>query len=127
MDITRGFLFLVDSETPVEGQKSYRLRAVRNEGERQIRILSLQADHPVVRQLTVEVRPLLQYDLDLLPAFRSVSPHERDWFNNLEAEVYLAIFSKREWIGMLALGAKISGNRYTAEDLVTLSALAAEQ
>lgn len=124
MDITRGFLFLVDSETDEEGQKSYRLRAVRNEGERQIRILSLSSDHPVVRQLTLEMRPLLQYDLDLLPAFRSVSQPEREWFNELEAEVYLAIFSKREWIGMLALGAKISGNRYTAEDLVTLSALA---
>jgi signal transduction histidine kinase len=124
MDITRGFLFLVDSETPAEGQKSYRLRAVRNEGERQIRILSLPSDHPVARQLSVEMRPLLQYDLDLLPAYRAVSHFEREWFNNLEAEVYLAIFSKREWIGMLALGAKISGNRYTAEDLVTLSALA---
>ena len=124
MDITRGFLFLVDSESPVDGQKSYRLRAVRNEGERQIKILAVNSDHPVVRQLTVEMRPLLQYDLDLLPAFRSVSASEREWFNSLEAEVYLAIFSKREWIGMLALGAKISGNRYTAEDLVTLSALA---
>ncbi|HEX5808291.1 MAG TPA: GAF domain-containing sensor histidine kinase, partial [Anaerolineales bacterium] len=124
MDISRGFLFLVDSELTADAQKSYRLRAVRNLGERQIKIISLQTDHPVVRQLTVEQRPLLQYDLDLLPAFRSVSQPEREWFNNLEAEVYLPIFSKREWIGMLALGAKISGNRYTAEDLVTLSALA---
>jgi len=123
MDITRGFLFLVDSEFPPDGQKSYRLRAVRNEGERQIRIMSLPNDHPVVRQLT-ETRPLLQYDLDLLPAFRTVTPSEREWFNNLEAEVYLPIFSKREWIGLLALGAKISGNRYTPDDLVTLSALA---
>ena len=124
MDITRGFLFLVDSELSGDGQKSYRLRAVRNEGERQIRILSLPLDHPIVKQLTGELRPLLQYDLDLLPAFRSVSSSEREWFDNLEAEVYLPIFSKREWIGMLALGAKISGNRYSAEDLVTLSALA---
>jgi signal transduction histidine kinase len=124
MDISRGFLFLVDSELTGEGQKSYHLRAVRDQGERQIRIASLPQDHPVVRQLTVEQRPLLQYDLDLLPSFRSVSSSEREWFNNLEAEVYLPIFSKREWIGMLALGAKISGNRYTVEDLVTLSALA---
>src|SRR5215207_6997685 len=124
MDISRGFLFLVDSELTGDGQKSYQLRAVRNQGERQIRITSLPSDHPVVRQLTVEQRPLLQYDLDLLPTFRSVSSPEREWFNNLEAEVYLPIFSKREWIGMLALGAKISGNRYTNEDLVTLSALA---
>ena len=124
MDISRGFLFLVDSEITPEGQKSFRLRAVRNQGERQIRVMSLAIDHPVVKQLTQEMRPLLQYDLDLLPAFRTVSQLEREWFNNLDAEVYLPIFSKREWIGMLALGAKISGTRYTAEDLVTLAALA---
>jgi signal transduction histidine kinase len=124
MDITRGFLFLVDSEISGDGQKFYLLRAVRNLGERQIKVMSLPNDHVIVRQLTGEMRPLLQYDLDLLPAFRSVSEPEREWFNTLEAEVYLPIFSKREWIGMLALGPKISGNRYSAEDLVTLSALA---
>jgi signal transduction histidine kinase len=124
MDISRGFLFLVDAEPAGDGQKIYRLRAVRNQGERQIRIITLTSDHPIARQLAQEGRPLLQYDLDLLPAFRSVSSGERDWFNHLEAEVYLPIFSKREWIGMLALGAKISGNRYSEEDLVTLAALA---
>ncbi|RIK28899.1 MAG: hypothetical protein DCC56_14565 [Anaerolineae bacterium] len=123
MDITRGFLFLVDPDI-LGGEKSYRLRAVRNQGERQIRIVTLKSDHPVAKYFTTEQRPLLQYDLDLLPAFRAVSPPEREWFNHLEAEVYLPIFSKREWIGLLALGAKIAGTRYTEEDLVTLSALA---
>jgi hypothetical protein len=99
MDISRGFLFLVDSELTSEAQKAYRLRAVRNQGERQIKMLTLPGDHPVVKQLVLDQRPLLQYDLDLLPVFRSVSSQERDWFNHLEAEVYLPIFSKREWIG----------------------------
>ena len=124
MDISRGFLFLIDSELTSEAQKAYRLRAVRNQGERQIKTLTLGSDHPIVKQLVLDQRPLLQYDLDLLPVFRSVSSAEREWFNHLEAEVYLPIFSKREWIGLLALGAKISGNRYTENDLVTLSALA---
>jgi signal transduction histidine kinase len=124
MDISRGFLFLVDAELTSDAQKTYRLRAVRNQGERQIKIITLGSDHPVVKHLTQDAKPLLQYDLDLLPAFRSVSAGERDWFNHLEAEVYLPIFSKREWIGMLALGAKISGNRYSEDDLVTLAALA---
>ncbi len=124
MDITRGFLFLIDSELTPDAQKSYRLRAVRNQGERQVKIITLASDHPIVKHLTVEQRPLLQYDLDLLPIFRSVSSSEREWFSHLEAEVYLPIFSKREWIGLLSLGSKISGNRYTEEDLVTLSALA---
>ena len=124
MDITRGFLFLVDSDLNSNGEKEYRLRAVRNPGERQVKIMTLSTEHPVVKQLVQEGRPLLQYDLDLLPIFRPVSTIEREWFSHLEAEVYLPIFSKREWIGLLALGAKISGNRYTGEDLVTLSALA---
>jgi signal transduction histidine kinase len=97
---------------------------VRNQGERQVKIISFSTDHPIVRHLTQDQRPLLQYDLDLLPSFRSVSDSEREWFNHLEAEVYLPIFSKREWIGLISLGSKISGNRYTADDLVTLSALA---
>jgi signal transduction histidine kinase len=124
MDISRGFLFLVDSELTSDAQKAYRLRGVRNQGERQIKALTLGNDHPIVKQLVLDQRPLLQYDLDLLPVFRSVTSAEREWFNHLEAEVYLPIFSKREWIGLLALGAKISGNRYTENDLVTLSALA---
>ena len=123
MDISRGFLFLVEPDITPNGEKNYRLRAVRNKGERQIRITTLGSEHPVTKYLVVEGRPLLQYDLDLLPAFRSVSQPEREWFNHLEAEVYLPIFSKREWIGLFALGAKISGTRYTEEDLVTLSAL----
>jgi signal transduction histidine kinase len=124
MDISRGFLFLVDSELTSDAQKVYRLRAVRNQGERQVKIVTLTSEHPVVKHFVQEQRPLLQYDLDLLPAYRSVSSSEREWFNHLEAEVYLPIFSKREWIGLLALGAKISGKRYSEEDLVTLSALA---
>lgn len=124
MDITRGFLFLVDPEHTGELYRTYRIRAVRNQGERQIKIISLTDENPIVRYFLQEQRPLLQYDLDLLPAYRSVSSADREWFNRLEAEVYLPIFSKREWIGLLALGAKISGNRYTEDDLVTLSALA---
>ncbi|HEU0297742.1 MAG TPA: GAF domain-containing sensor histidine kinase [Anaerolineales bacterium] len=125
MNITRGFLFLVDREKNPE-VKAYQIRAVRSPGERQIKILTLMDDHPIVKHLVTDQRPLLQYDLDLLPAYKLVSQAEREWFKYLEAEVYLPIFSKREWIGLLALGAKISGNRYTPDDLVTLSAMASQ-
>lgn len=124
LDITRGFLFLVDSEHTGDGTKSYNIRAVRNPGERQIKILPLKDESPIVKHFLLDQSPLLQYDLDLLPVYRSVSSADREWFLRLEAEVYLPIFSKREWIGLLALGAKISGNRYTEDDLVTLATLA---
>src|SRR5258706_318134 len=124
MNISRGFLFLVDKETNGEPIKSYHLRAVRNSDERQIKLVMLTEENPIVKAFLHGQRPLLQYDLDRLTAFRSVAEADREWFNRLESEVYLPIFSKREWIGLLALGAKISGNRYTGEDLVTLSAMA---
>ncbi|HKJ40066.1 MAG TPA: GAF domain-containing sensor histidine kinase [Anaerolineales bacterium] len=124
MGITRGFLFLVDTDRSGNGTKSYSIRAVRNPGERQIKVVSLGEESPIVKHFLQDQRPLLQYDFDLLPAYRPVSTPDRQWFQALEAEVYLPIYSKREWIGMLALGAKINGNRYTEEDLVTLSTLA---
>jgi len=124
MNISRGFLFLVDKENNGEALKSYNVRAVRNIGERQIKMILLTEENAIVKSFLHDQKPLLQYDLDRLPAYRSVPESDREWFNRLESEVYLPIFSKREWIGLLALGAKISGNRYTADDLMTLSALA---
>ena len=124
MEIERGFLFLVDQEKDEFGKNTYRLRPIRSPGERSIPNMELDESNPIASTLTHEVRPLLQYDLDLLPAYRNTSAFQREWFNNLHAEVYIPIFAKRKWSGLLALGSKLSGNRYTAEDLVTLSALA---
>jgi len=124
LGITRGFLFLVDQDPGQDERKTYFLRAVRSPGERQIKAGIMPESSPIVQYLTRESRPLLQYDLDLLPAYRSVTREEREWFNATQSEVYVPIFAKRRWIGLLAFGPKLSGNRYTEQDLVTLSALA---
>jgi signal transduction histidine kinase len=124
LGITRGFLFLVDQDPMQDERKVYFLRAVRSSGERKIKPGILPETSPIVQYLTREQRPLLQYDLDLLPSFRSVTRPEREWFNATQSEVYVPIFAKRRWIGLLAFGPKLSGNRYTEQDLVTLSALA---
>jgi signal transduction histidine kinase len=122
MQIERGYLFLVDSEPDADGYKLYKLRLARSPEERQIVAAELHETGPVASYFIREQRPLLQYDLDLLPAFRNASAFEREWFNQLQAEVYIPIFAKKQWIGLIAFGAKMSGNRYTKEDLVTLSA-----
>jgi len=124
LGITRGFLFLVDQDPGQDESKTYFLRAVRSPGERQIKPGILPETSPIVQYLTREQRPLQQYDLDLLPAYRTVTRTERDWFNATQSEVYVPIFAKRRWIGLLAFGPKLSGNRYTEQDLVTFSALA---
>jgi signal transduction histidine kinase len=126
MDIQRGFLFLVDKKQTNDGQQFYGLRAVRSAGERPISEIWLRQDGPIVKHFLEEQRPLLQFDVDLLPKFKTNFPDERSRLNRLDAEVYVPIFAKREWIGLFALGGKISGNRYTEENLVTLSALAGQ-
>ncbi|MBI5950317.1 MAG: GAF domain-containing sensor histidine kinase [Chloroflexi bacterium] len=122
MQIERGFLFLVDGERQADGHKIYRLRSARSPEERQLIAVELDENEIIASYFVREQRPLLQYDLDLLPAYRAASPFERDWFSKLQSEVYIPIFAKKQWIGLLAFGPKISGNRYTKEDLVTLSA-----
>jgi signal transduction histidine kinase len=124
LGITRGYLFLVDQDTGQEERKTYFLRAIRSPGERKIKPGILPETSPITQYLTREQRPLLQYDLDLLPSFKSVTRPERAWFAATQSEVYVPIFAKRRWIGLLAFGPKLSGNRYTEQDLVTLSALA---
>ncbi len=124
LGITRGFLFLVDQDPVQDENKTYFLRAVRSPGERRIKPGILPETSPITQHFTREQRPLLQYDMDLLPSFRSVTRPERQWFNATQSEVYVPIFAKRRWIGLLAFGPKLSGNRYTEQDLVTLSALA---
>lgn len=122
MQIERGFLFLVDSDREVDGHRIFRLRSARSPEERQMVAVELNEDGSIANYFLREQRPLLQYDLDLLPAFQAASTLERSWFNQLQTEVYIPIFAKRQWIGLLAFGRKLSGNRYSNEDLVTLSA-----
>ena len=126
MDIQRGFLFLVDKRNARDGERYYTLRAVRNAGERPLSEIWLNQEGPIAKHLTEEQSPLLQFDIDLLPKFRISHVQERTRLSRLDAEVYVPIFAKQEWIGLFALGGKLSGNRYTEENLATLSALAGQ-
>ncbi|MEW6402774.1 MAG: GAF domain-containing sensor histidine kinase [Chloroflexota bacterium] len=124
MRLQRGFLFLVDTELEADGSKKYILRSARSPEERQMVAVELDGNGPIAQTFGHDQRPLLQYDLDLLPTYRSVSPVEREWFSQLQTEVYVPIYAKKQWIGLLAFGSKLSGNRYTEEDLVTMGAVA---
>ena len=123
MRVQRGFLFLVDQSRDANGLRTYQLCAVRNAEERPMISIDLAENGSIASHFTRDGRPLLQYDLDLLPAFRTASPLEHEWFRSLDCEVYVPISSKKQWIGMLAFGGKLSGHRYTEDDLITLSAL----
>ena len=84
----------------------------------------ISAKNPVVYYLRREHHPLLQYDIDLQPRFHMMEPAERDWLYGLHMDVFVPIYAKENWIGMLVLGPKTSGDRYYDEDLEFLQTLA---
>ncbi len=124
MDIRRGFLFLVDKEIAPNGGAFYRLRPVQGAGEKPRRAGALNATSPIALFFLQNRRPLLQYEVDFETLFRQAPANERDFLKSLDVEVYAPIYAKNEWIGMLALGAKSSGQRYTEDDLNVLTTIA---
>jgi signal transduction histidine kinase len=84
----------------------------------------LSGDNPVASYLAVEGRPLAQYDIDLLPRYRTMADSERQWLTNLHNDVYVPIHARGQWIGLLTLGPKLTGDRYFDRDMALLNTLA---
>ena len=126
MKVERGFLFLVDREVGADGQSNYRLSGVREAGDWLMRDGTLSESSVIVSNFAEKRSPLLQKDLDTNPAFEQVPAGERAWLSSLATEVYVPVYSKDEWIGLLALGANISGKPYSEEDLNLLTTFASQ-
>ena len=123
MAIQRGMLFLIHPEEE-ETDGGLCLESVKYPGEAKVVSGILSPESPVTRCLQTDRRPLTQYAIDLLPRFHETPAEERAWLADLDLDVYVPIYAKGEWIGLLALGAKVSGDRYFDEDLNLLSTLA---
>lgn len=104
----------------------FRLTGVSIEGTPSLEPGSLAHNSPIAARLCQERRPLTQYDLDMLPAFQSAGAGEQAWFHTTGMDVYVPVISRDAWIGLLLLGSKRSRDRYTAEDLALLNALASQ-
>jgi signal transduction histidine kinase len=124
MNIRHGRLFLVDYAQGPDEKKAFRLRDVGGGGASKAVEGILSADSPATEHLHRQRLPLTQYDIDLLPRFQILSEAERDWLAGLDTDVYVPIHAKGEWMGLLALGPKVSGDRYFDDDLVLLNTLA---
>ena len=126
MEIRHGALVTVTHETgpnAEEGQGLYSFHPVSGLGQ----VLpegSLSERNPVAYFLGHERQPLTQYDIDLLPRFSRMDADDRAWLNNLSMDVYVPIYVKDQWIGLLVLGQKVSGDSYFDQDLAMLKTLA---
>ena len=123
IEIERGYLFLVDSELD-EGRQIYRLRPSKGIGETLPIAGVLAPDSPIAAYLRKQHKPLRQAELEINPLFQSAPKHECKWFASLGAEVYMPIYTKDDWMGLIALGPKTSGTPYLDEDLALLATLA---
>jgi len=124
LDVQGGYLFLVDFEKDKTGKSHYLLRGESASVETKPEPIELAVNSPITAYFRQESWPLSEYDLEIQPRFASAAREERVWFNQLGMDVYIPIFSKNEWIGLLALGPKISGEPYWEAQWDLLSALA---
>jgi len=125
VDSRRGMLFLVNQMEAGEQGRAFRLVAV-DGGMGVVSLpasLNLSPYSTVAIFLSTQHRPLIQYDIDFMPLFHSVPPEEREWFSNLEMDVYLPVYSRGIWIGMLAVGPKETGVPYSEMELSLMSTL----
>jgi signal transduction histidine kinase len=122
LDVERGALLLITSRDDGGADA----RVVPGMGDIVAMNVAFAPNSPVLQALQGASRPVTQYDLDMLPEFRSMDPAERQWQWALEVEVYVPIYAKRTLIGALALGAKQSSEPYNGQDLDVLNTLAGQ-
>lgn len=133
MNVRRGALLVVhhvpdDGESADasddDGLDGIRFQGVMGMGDGPLPSHTISSESPIVRWLNHEHRPLTQYDVDLLPRFEDLPEDDRRWLDDLDMDVFVPIYAQDEWIGLLAVGPKGSGDRYFEEDLMVLSTLA---
>jgi signal transduction histidine kinase len=103
-----------------------KLRPIRGIGTLSVKPIEVDVNSPLVAGMAHSRDPISQYDLDLLPHFQESPEEERAWFNGLGAEVFVPIHAQDRLLGILALGAKVSGDPFTSGDVALLRTLAGQ-
>jgi signal transduction histidine kinase len=119
--INRGALLLVE----YTGGGTSTLLPVRALGQVSTQSIEIEAFGSLMNRFR-QGSPLTQYDIDVLPAYRRIPDDLRQWLTDLAMELYVPIRSQDEVIGVLALGAKRSGEAFSRADLNLLSTLAGQ-
>jgi signal transduction histidine kinase len=122
--VTHGYLFTVEREKGLDGKAGYTLKGVHGKEESGPEPTWLPEDGLLAGYFSQQAQPLTQYDLASQSQFFALAAEERAWLSSLAADIYVPIYKKGEWLGMLALGAKLSGEPYLDDDKELLSTLA---
>lgn len=122
----RACLYLVDHEKGPEGKSVYRLRCILPPGGDEPAPGLLQEDGPAVQRFRQERRSLTTYDLQVEPRYNYLTSPEKVWFQQQGLEIFVPVNSKDDWIGVLGLSSKNSGEAYLEDDQELLGILAAQ-
>jgi signal transduction histidine kinase len=123
LEIRRGYLFIVNHEK-TDNQDIYNLRGSKGMGEGMSVTGTLRAASTINQYFNQNRRPLSQQALDTLPEMQNLTAEEKTWFSDLKADLYIPVHAKDEWVGLFALGPKVTGQAFTEDDLWLLSTLA---
>ncbi len=76
----------------------------------------LRANSPIIKYLEKEQKSLHSENLQILPAFLSLWPQEKEEIENKHISMFIPLISRNKLIAILVLGEKVSG-RYSLEDI----------
>ncbi|MFQ5575420.1 MAG: ATP-binding protein, partial [Anaerolineae bacterium] len=80
---------------------------------------------PFIISLRQNQTAITQYDLDVLPEYRTMDPDCKGWLAAMDIDLFFPlILRRREMIGLLALGPKPNHHPYLSQDLDRLHVLA---
>ena len=81
-------------------------------------------DHPLVLNLLKDDQPMMWTELESSPMLKSLWKDELVYLNDLKAELFIPLRAKKDLVGILVLGEKMSESPYTQEDISVLTTLA---
>lgn len=87
-------------------------------------IIEFRGSSPLLIHLRLKGLPVVMYDLDFQLGFEEAHQKERDGLQAMKMDVFVPIRAKERLVGVLAVGAKLSGELYSSADLDLLSTLA---
>jgi len=120
LGVSRGALFLAQDDANF----GLTLQAIGGASIAASEKLECPADSPITQHWRENGGALLQFDMDVQPAFRPVSAAERAMLKSWQMEMYLPIRVMGQIIGVLALGSKTSRDPYLESDIAYVAALA---
>jgi diguanylate cyclase (GGDEF)-like protein/putative nucleotidyltransferase with HDIG domain len=105
---------------PEIGGEDFKAQFVESiEKESHLTNLKLRSDSPIIKYLEKEQKPLSRENLNILPAFLSLWPQEKEELDSKEIALFVPLISRDHLIAILVLGKKQTG-RYTLEDLAII-------